>query len=96
MEIKKVKVNSMSLKVENTDETRKYDVTANVFVNNGVVTNFEQGAISLKGSLVQLASFGHYGSMNVNFTSTDAKKDELVVEIENFIEAVKQTKFEAE
>lgn len=76
------------------DESRNYNITANVRVENGKVTNIESGEIRLKNEAegqTNIASFSSYSdsSLNINYYNTTARAA-LLTEAESFISGVKE------
>lgn len=83
-------VKKMSIKVSNLDdEMRKYDISANVWVNEeGNIENIEDGAV-IKYDLT-VATFARYANnSHKTFINLSADEEiEVSVEIKSFIEGV--------
>lgn len=97
------KLNSANVKYNNlNDADRAYDITANVNIQNGSVSNFESGTVSLTGSVnasnpegggaQNLASFSSYSETSLNFNvynSAESEAKNILTAIYAFMADVK-------
>ena len=75
--IQKVKTNSSNELYNNlNDESRVYDIEANVHVMNNVVNNLDSGRITMNG--VILATFNWWGVNSLNITYENLKSEEQI------------------
>ena len=75
--VQKVKVNSSNELYNNlNDESRVYDIEANVHVMNNVVNNLDSGRITMNG--VILATFNWWGVNSLNITYENLKAEEQI------------------
>lgn len=65
MKVDFTKLNSVNVSANNSvDESKVYDITANVNVNENKVSNIDNGRVSKNG--VEVASFSKWGENNSN------------------------------
>ena len=87
---------SALVKADNSlDETRVYDIQAQVRIDSEKVQSVEQGTATKDGQL--LADFSSYteGQLSINFQPTDGGTDELYQAITGFIEQLRETATQA-
>lgn len=86
MKVEFVKLNSMSVTVDNsTEEIKKYEISARVNINEGKVDSIDGGRVVKEG--VEVASFSKYGenrSSKQFYGVTAEKETEILEEINNF------------
>jgi hypothetical protein len=67
----------------------KYNMTGNVNVDNGAMTNIDSGIVK-DGDGKQVASFTYYGNLNIAFNTSDSTvMTAAITDIETFIDACK-------
>ena len=75
--VQKIKTNSSNELYNNlNDESRVYDIEANVHVMNNVVNNLDSGRITMNG--VILATFNWWGVNSLNITYENLKAEEQI------------------
>ena len=75
--VQKIKTNSSNELYNNlNDESRVYDIEANVHVMNNVVNNLDSGCITMNG--VILATFNWWGVNSLNITYENLKAEEQI------------------
>lgn len=91
--VQKVKTNSSNELFNNlNDETRVYDIEANVNVADGNVTNMDGDNVKKNG--FQVANFNWWGDnhLNIVYQGVDvAERNEINVAVDAFINEVKET-----
>lgn len=97
MKVDFTKLNSANVSANNSvDESRVYDITANVNVNENKVSNIDNGRVSKNG--VEVASFSKWGENNSNksfYGVSDEEQCVILNEINAFCRNVNE-KVEAE
>jgi hypothetical protein len=87
MEVKVNKIVGFKSNVSAAGE--KYNMTGNVNVDNGVMTNIDSGIVK-DGDGKQVASFTYYGNLNISFNTSDSTvMTAVITDIESFIDACK-------
>lgn len=75
--VQKIKTNSSNELYNNlNDESRVYDIEANVHVMNNVVNNLDSGRVTMNG--VILATFNWWGVNSLNITYENLKSEEQI------------------
>lgn len=90
MEVQNVSLNSANVRYNNAnDETKVYDISANVSIQNGTAISFDGGVV--KKDDVQLASFNMWGdTLNPSFQGLEISEScNVLTIIGEFIESVK-------
>lgn len=73
------------------DEERRFDITADVTISGGIVTNISMGRVASRENKGFLADFSDYGNLSSNIQSTsDYSKAEVFMAISEFCDAVKE------
>ena len=97
MKVDFTKLNSANVSANNSvDESKVYDITANVNVNENKVSSIDNGRVSKDG--VEVASFSKWGENNSNksfYGVSDEEQNVLLNEINAFCRNVNE-KVEAE
>lgn len=97
MKVDFTKLNSANVSANNSvDESKVYDITANVNVNENKVSNIDNGRVSKNG--VEVASFSKWGENNSNksfYGVSDEEQSVILNEINAFCRNVNE-KVEAE
>lgn len=97
MKVDFTKLNSANVSANNSvDESKVYDITANVNVNENKVSNIDNGRVSKNG--VEVASFSKWGENNSNksfYGVSDEEQCVILNEINAFCRNVNE-KVEAE
>mgnify|MGYP001454040360 CR=1 FL=1 len=87
MEVKVNKIVGFKSAVSAAGE--KYNMTGNVSVDNGVMTNIEGGIVK-DGDGNQVASFTYYGNLNIAYSTNDSTvMTAVITDIEAFIDYCK-------
>lgn len=87
MEVKVEKIVGFKSSVSGTGE--KYNMTGNVDVDKGVMTNIDSGIVK-DGDGKQVASFTYYGNLNIVFSTDDNTiMTNVITDINSFIEYCK-------
>ena len=75
--VQKIKTNSSNELYNNlNDDSRVYDIEANVHVMNNVVNNLDSGRVTMNG--VILATFNWWGVNSLNITYENLKSEEQI------------------
>ena len=97
MKVDFTKLNSANVSANNSvDESRVYDITANINVVGGKVSNIDSGVVTKNG--VEVASFSKWGENNSNksfYGVSDEEQSIILNEINAFCRNVNE-KVEAE
>lgn len=97
MKVDFTRLNSANVSANNSvDESKVYDITANVNVNENKVSNIDNGRVSKNG--VEVASFSKWGENNSNksfYGVSDEEQCVILNEINAFCRNVNE-KIEAE
>lgn len=90
MEVQSIALNSANVRYNNAnDESRVFDIEANVNIQSGDVNGFESGIVKEDG--VQVATFTTwFNNFNPSFQDMDASKMcEVLMAINDFVASVK-------
>lgn len=92
MKVDFIKLNSANVSANNSeDEARVYDITANINVVGGKVSNIDSGVVTKDG--VEVASFSKWGENNSNksfYGVSDEEQNVLLNEINAFCRYVNE------
>lgn len=91
MNVQSIALNSANVRYNNAnDESRNYNIEANVVINKGVATNGDNGIVTLNDET--LAVFSYWDENHLNITFYGINVDEQCTigqEVNAFIESVK-------